>query len=134
MYVQTFDRSGEVAGSVMLTRDDGSVAFFDPHGDTGEARAYAQWLAAGNTPSTQTGIAAHTPAAVSPLQVRRALRQSGLFDLVQQWVSQAGPDAQDAWEYAISFDSQNALITAAAQALGRSPADIDDLFRLAAQL
>ena len=78
--------------------------------------------------------AAEVPQTVTPLQMRRALRQVGFMDAVQQWAASAGPDAQDAWEYAVAFERSNSSIVAAAAALGKTPAQIDDLFRLAASL
>ena len=64
--------------------------------------------------------------------MRRALRQAGLLDVIQSWVAAAGADAQDAWEYATVFERDNRLIAAAAQSLGKTSAEIDGLFSLAA--
>ena len=71
---------------------------------------------------------------VSPLQIRRALRQAGLFDAVVAFVDSASDDVRDAWEYAVRIDRTDPLIAAAGQALGVTDAEVDDLFRLAATL
>lgn len=69
---------------------------------------------------------------VSPLQMRRALRQQGLADAVAAYVAAQDVDTQDAWEYAVEIRRTDALIVQAASALGKTEAEIDDLFRLAA--
>lgn len=76
----------------------------------------------------------HIPDAVSPLQMRRALRQQGLMDAVTAYVAVQDADTQDAWEYAVEIRRDDALIASAADALGKTPAEIDDLFRLAASI
>lgn len=71
---------------------------------------------------------------VSPLQIRRALRQAGLFEAVSAFVASADDDVRDAWEYAVQIDRTDPLIVGAAEALGVTDAQVDDLFRLAATL
>jgi hypothetical protein len=71
---------------------------------------------------------------VSPLQMRRALRQQGLADAVAAYVAAQDADTQDAWEYAVEIRRDDALIADAASALGKTPVEIDDLFRGAAAL
>ena len=71
---------------------------------------------------------------VSPLQIRRALLRQGLLDDVTAYVEQADLETRMAWEYAVQIDRDSALITVAAEAIGATPADVDDLFRLAATL
>jgi hypothetical protein len=70
--------------------------------------------------------------AVSPLQMRRALRAKNLYDAITAYVEQQDADTQDAWEYAVEIRRDDALIAAAADALAKSDAEVDDLFRLAA--
>lgn len=74
------------------------------------------------------------PASVTPLQIRRALLAQGLLDEVQAFVEAADLETRMAWEYAIQIDRDNALIAAAAEAIGATDADVDDLFRLAVTL
>lgn len=74
------------------------------------------------------------PSSVTPLQIRRALLQQGLLDDVQAFVEAADLETRMAWEYAVQIDRNNALIAACATALGKTDAEIDDLFRFAATL
>jgi len=69
---------------------------------------------------------------VSPLQMRRALRAENLLDAITAYVAAQDADTQDAWEYAVEIRRDDALIAAAADALAKSDAEVDDLFRLAA--
>jgi hypothetical protein len=71
---------------------------------------------------------------VTPLQIRRALRTVGLLDDITSFVEAAPVEVREAWEYAIQIDRDNALIAAAAEAIGATAEDVDNLFRLAATL
>ena len=71
---------------------------------------------------------------VTPLQIRRALRQAGLMDEVAAFVEASPPEVREAWEYAIQIDRMNELIAAAAASIGATDEDVDDLFRIAATL
>lgn len=71
---------------------------------------------------------------VSPLQFRRALRQTGLYQSVTDYVATQDDDTQDAWEYAVEIRRSDALIAQAAALLGKTAEEVDDLFRLAATL
>lgn len=74
------------------------------------------------------------PVSVTPLQIRRALLQQGLLDEVQVFVDAADLETRLSWEYAVQIDRNNALIAAAAQSIGATDEDTDNLFRLAATL
>jgi hypothetical protein len=75
------------------------------------------------------------PASVTPVQARRALRAAGLYDTVVSTVAAStDPDIQDTWEYAGAWERNNPHINNLAVALGLSPEQVDDLFRVAAQL
>jgi hypothetical protein len=74
------------------------------------------------------------PEAVTPVQFRRALRQSGLYDVVAAYVATQDDDTQDAWEYAISISRTDNMVVKITEALGQSNEQIDNLFRLAATL
>ena len=71
---------------------------------------------------------------VTPLQIRRALLRQGLLDEVTAFVDASDLETRMAWEYAVQIDRDNPLIAAAADVIGATPADVDDLFRLAATL
>ncbi len=90
------------------------------------------WRWDGN--SFHEGVPDSPVPSVSPVQIRRALRRSGLYDAVAGFVAAADSDVKDAWEYATEIDRHNPLINAAAAALGKTDAEIDALFSLAASL
>ncbi len=71
---------------------------------------------------------------VTPLQIRRALRQVELLDEVQNFIENSSAEVREAWEYAIQIDRNNELIIGAANAIGVSEQEVDNLFRLAATL
>jgi hypothetical protein len=79
-------------------------------------------------------IVVPVPASVTPLQMRKALREMGLAATVKSFVASQSEDVQEAWEYANSIDRDNTLIATAAAALGMTDEQADDLFRLAASL
>jgi hypothetical protein len=68
------------------------------------------------------------PQQVTPLQIRRALRQFGMLDQVNAYVATQSGEVQDAWQFAIAISRNNPMVVAAATALG---VDADALFRLA---
>lgn len=74
------------------------------------------------------------PAAVTPLQARKALTAAGLRAAADAAIQAAGQDAIDAWEYATEIQRTNPLVAGIASALNQSEADIDNLFRLAETL
>jgi len=74
------------------------------------------------------------PTVVTPWQIRKALNASGLRSLIEASVAGADQTTKDAWEYALEFRRDNPLITGLAAALGKTEADVDDLFALAASL
>jgi hypothetical protein len=71
---------------------------------------------------------------VTPRQIRLALTAIGLRQQVEDWVQAQDIIVKDNWDYASSFERNNALIVRAATALGKTPADLDALFALAATL
>jgi len=74
------------------------------------------------------------PDSVSPLQARRALRNVGLLDTVNDIVAAADDDTRDAWEYTIEVRRDSPILSALAGQLGMTDEQIDDLFRVAATL
>lgn len=71
------------------------------------------------------------PHAVTPLQMRRALRSLGLTASITAYVNAMGAEAQEAWEYATEIRRDDALVNAAGVALGKTSGELDDIFRLA---
>lgn len=74
------------------------------------------------------------PKSVTPLQMRKALRQEGLKTSIDTYLAAQDEEVQEAWEYATEVDRDNDMIAACATALGKTTQEIDDLFRLAATL
>lgn len=118
---------------------------------TDEDKAFKAWTEAGSIPTpwprdeegNQTDAALQDvlrpyglapPISVSPLQIRKALRQTGLNKAADAFVETLSEEAQEEWEYATAVDRDHPFIVAATVALGKTEADLDDLFRLAATL
>lgn len=74
------------------------------------------------------------PSTVTPLQMRRALRAVGLKDGINAFLEATGEEAQEAWEYAVEIRRDDRLVAAAAEALGKTDEELDELFRLAATM
>lgn len=82
--------------------------------------------------ATYAPQAAPVPAEVTPLQMRRALNAAGLRPAVESAVAAAPQDARDAWEFASVIRRDDPVLAAVGAALGKTAAEIDDLFRAAA--
>ena len=74
------------------------------------------------------------PQTITPLQARRALRAAGLLHAVSTWIAAQPDHVQEAWEYCVEVRRDNALIAGAQAALGLTEAQIDALFRSAAEI
>jgi len=74
------------------------------------------------------------PLAVTPLQMRKALRAAGLKAQADAYLGTLSEEAQEAWEYCVEVRIDDAFIADAAAALGMTPGQRDNLFRLAASL
>lgn len=74
------------------------------------------------------------PSAVTPLQLRRALRAAGLHAQIADVLAALGEEAQEAWEYAVTITRNDPMIAAAAASLELTSDQVDDLFRAAAAL
>lgn len=66
-----------------------------------------------------------------PLQMRRALRASGLLDVVNQYLETADEEVVEAWEYATKIDRDDPFILAVQQLLNKTDEEVDNLFKLA---
>lgn len=86
--------------------------------------------------ATATAKAAYVPPSVTPLQMRKALRQLGMIEAVRAMVAAADEATQDEWEYAVQYDRAHPSWEAMGAMMDppKTAADIDDLFRLAATL
>lgn len=64
---------------------------------------------------------------VTPLQMRRALRQLGVLDAVISYVAVQTAEIQEAWEYAVKMPASDPMIMAACVALGVDRKTLYDL-------
>lgn len=71
---------------------------------------------------------------VSPWQIRKALNATGLRSAVESAVAAGDTTVQDAWHYATEFRRDNPLVNQLGAALGKTEADLDNLFELAQTL
>ena len=71
---------------------------------------------------------------VTPRQVRLALLADGLLDAVDAYVASQPRAVQLEWEYAGEIRRDNLLMLAAAPALGKTPAQFQQLLNYAATL
>jgi len=73
-------------------------------------------------------------ASCTPFQGRMALADAGLLSDVETAVAAADEKTRVAWEYALLWQRTSPMIAALAGALQMSEAQIDDLFKAAAQI
>jgi hypothetical protein len=69
---------------------------------------------------------------VGPLQLRRALREVGMYAAVVAYVETAPEEVQEAWEYATEYRRDDPLFPVVQTALGLTDEQVDALFALAA--
>ena len=89
-----------------------------------EATVLAQW---------EAGAIPPVPSAVTPAQLRLALDAVDMLDAVEAVVDQLGRAARIKWDFGIIIPRNDPLVIAAAQQLNWTDAQVDDLFRAAAQ-
>jgi len=77
---------------------------------------------------------APVPEEVRQAQARRALLAVGLLDDVEAAVAAASRDIQIAWEYEPNIRRDSPMVAALAPAIGLTDAQLDDLFRAAAEI
>lgn len=73
---------------------------------------------------------------VSPLQARKALKESGLLTTVQAMIA-AAPEDDDirlAWDWALAWERDSPFVASLGASLGLTSRQIDDLFALATTL
>lgn len=76
---------------------------------------------------------APVPRSVSAFQARAILHRGGLLEQLEAIIAASNDqEAKLAWEYAVEFVRDGALLNGVAGQLGLSGAQIDDLFRAAA--
>lgn len=73
-------------------------------------------------------------APISPRQIRQALTRAGLRAAVEAAVTAGDQDLKEWYEFSTAFERNNAQVIAMGEALSVSPASLDDLWTLRAQL
>jgi hypothetical protein len=116
--------------AVVVRFSDGSSIPADPANS--DYRDYIEWVADGGVPLPAEPVVIERT--VTPRQIRLALTATGLRDAVETYVASASQDVKDSWEYSTVFERNHPLLVAAGQALGKTGAEIDALFDLAASL
>lgn len=71
---------------------------------------------------------------VTRRQLKQGLTRIGLRAAVEAAMAVADQDTKDWWSDSLNFERSNPVMNAMAVALGKTPADIDNLFRLAVTL
>lgn len=71
---------------------------------------------------------------VSPWQIRKALNLLGLRSQVEQALEAAEQDIKDGWNYATEFRRLDPRVIQIGEALGKTPEEIDEVFKLAMTL
>lgn len=95
---------------------------------------YIEWVTAGNEPTIGSKTIHPKVLAVTPRQLRLALTQSGLRSQVESAVAAGSQDMKDTWEFSTECFRDNPMLNAMGAALGKTEADLDALFALAATL
>ena len=99
--------------------------------------SYALALANGHITVTPTWIntpAPPVPATVSRMQAKLALNAAGRLDQVEAGVASASREVQLYWAEVSEIHRDHAILAQMTTALGLTSAQVDDLFRAAAQI
>lgn len=109
--------------------DDASFAHLLPAGCVEISDAEAEEIRAASAPPLES-----LPLRCSPWQMRKALNQLGLRAGVEAAVAGADQTTKDGWEFATEFVRDDDLVQTMGAALGKTEAEMDQLFALAASL
>lgn len=119
-------------GNIIRLEDQAYIPLAEGNSDY---QAYLAWVAEGNTPEAAEVITVPSPIiTVSAWQIRKALNQLSLRDLVEGAIAQADQDTKDAWEYATEFERTHTLVINLGLALGKTEEELDSIFALAQSL
>jgi inorganic triphosphatase YgiF len=126
--------SAELARHDALYYANAAPEGYEPSTEEAVAAWVAEQLAAGWVPvqPAPEPVSAPVPHSVTPLQMRRAPRATGLKATVDAALADASDEVREEWEYATEILRDNATLEAMGHALGKTDAEIDALFQLAA--
>lgn len=100
-----------------------------------ESGYYQSWLADGNEPEpADPSPAPEVFPDLTPRQLRMALTRAGLRAQVEAAVTAGDQDLKDWWEQSLSFERSHEQVASMVQALGKTSADADAVWRLGATL
>lgn len=108
-------------------------AFIPADPANSDYQKYQAWLAEGNTPEPADPVPVASPQ-ISPRQIRMALTQMNLRSQVEAAVAAGDQDLKDWYEFSTYFDRNHPQVTAMAQILNVSDAELDALWELGATL
>lgn len=121
------------SGTTVLRQSDGAVIPDDIRNTA--YQEYLQWVAIGGVPEpADVVVPAILPISVTPWQIRKALNATALRASVEAAVAAADQTTQDAWQYALEFRRNNALVINLGLALGKTEQELDAMFALAQTL
>jgi hypothetical protein len=109
-------------------RRDSDGAHIPPEPSNRDYAEYLEWVAAGGTAAPYV---IPVPASVTRRQFKQALTRIGLRGAVESAIAAADQDTKDWYNDSLNFERANPLLNAMAAGLGKTPADIDNLFALA---
>lgn len=116
-------------GGWILRTSDG--AHIPPDPTNRDRAAYMEWVEAGGVTNP---YATPVPASVTRRQFKQGLTRIGLRAAAEAAIAAADQDTKDWYADSLNFERSNPVMNGMAVALGKTPADIDNLFRLAATL
>jgi hypothetical protein len=150
-YTYSLTNSALAHDAQTVMRSDGACIPFDPANS--DFQTYLAWIDAGNTPTELATKAAIVPAQASCRQFFQAAAQEGIITqdeaiallaigAIPPSLSAAVASLPSAQQFAAkmailgnqTFERSNALILALGAAMGKTDADLDALFTLAATL
>lgn len=97
-------------------------------------RDYAEFLAWQAEGGVADPYVPPVPASVTRRQFKQGLTRIGLRSAVEAAMAAADQDTKDWWADSLNFERSNPVMNGMAVALGKTPADIDNMFRLAVTL
>lgn len=110
-----------------------TIESLDSHVGVGTGWIYDAQAGTFSAPQHQPQLPTQ-PLSVTRRQFKQALTRIGLRAAVEAAISAADQDTKDWYADSLNFERSNPVMNGMAVALGKTPEDIDNLFRLAATL